>query len=208
METVGVLALQGGYQRHADCLAQLGVPWRLISCAEDLDGCRALILPGGESTCMTRLIEARALLPALHDFAQAHPVMGTCAGLILMARSDDPRVAALGLLDVVVARNAYGRQAQSFTVPLALGPGQGGEVFPGVFIRAPQILRTGPRVEVLACHAGRPVLVAQGPHLGMCFHPELTSDPRIYVEWLRRTAEGLRRTRPSADTAGQRRQTA
>jgi 5'-phosphate synthase pdxT subunit len=186
METVGVLALQGGYQKHLACLDDLGIASRPVLLAADLDDCTALILPGGESTSMSRLIEARALLPALHAFAQSHRVMGTCAGLILMARGNDPRVAALGILDAEVARNAYGRQAQSFQTELRIGMTGMPERFPGVFIRAPQILACGPEITVLARHAGRPVLVAQGWHLGMSFHPELAGDPRLHAEWLRR----------------------
>lgn len=186
METVGVLALQGGYQQHLACLDRLGIAARPVRLAAELDGCAALILPGGESTSMARLIEARALLPALSAFARSHPVMGTCAGLILMARSNDPRVAALGILDVEVARNAYGRQAQSFQTELRIDMAGIPERFPGIFIRAPQILACGPEITVLARHAGRPVLVAQGWHLGMSFHPELTGDPRVHAAWLRR----------------------
>lgn len=186
-EQVGVLALQGGYQRHFDCLDRLAIESRPVRRAADLEECTALILPGGESTSMTRLIEARGLLDALTGFVHAHPVLGTCAGLILMARSDDPRVVTFGLLDVQVARNAYGRQTQSFQTGLNIAPGEPSNPFPGIFIRAPQILACGPAVEVLARYEGQPVLVAQGRHMGMSFHPELTDDPRIHAEWLRRT---------------------
>lgn len=186
MATVGVLALQGGYQRHIDCLDRIGVASRPVRSVADLDACTALILPGGESTSMSRLIEARALLPALSAFARAHPVMGTCAGLILMGHSDDPRVATLGILDVTVARNAYGRQAQSFQAELHVPMAGTTAAFPGIFIRAPQLLACGPDVTVLARHAGRPVLVAQGRHLGMSFHPELAGDPSLHAEWLQR----------------------
>lgn len=183
-EQVGVLALQGGYQRHIDCLDRLGIGARPVRYAADLEDCTALILPGGESTSMSRLGEARELLAALGGFARTHPVMGTCAGLILMARSADPRVAALGVLDVEIARNAYGRQAHSFQTGLRIEAMP--EAFPGIFIRAPQIIGHGADVTVLARHAGRPVLVAQGWHLGMSFHPELSGDPRLHGEWLRR----------------------
>lgn len=185
-EQVGVLALQGGYQRHIDCLDRLDIASRPVRRTADLEECTALILPGGESTSMTRLIEARGLLGALTGFVRAHPVFGTCAGLILMARCDDPRVVSFGLLDVQVARNAYGRQTQSFRTDLNTDPGAPLDPFPGVFIRAPQIRACGPEVNVLARYAGQPVLVAQGRHMGMSFHPELTDDPRVHAEWLRR----------------------
>ena len=181
---VGVLALQGGYQRHIACLDRLGIAAQPIRHAFDLDGCTALILPGGESTSMARLIEARGLLPALSAFAGTHPVLGTCAGLILMARCADTRVVTLGVLDVTVARNAYGRQTQSFQTDLCIDFNSGEETFRGIFIRAPQITACEPHVRVLARYHGRAVLVAQGPHMGMSFHPELTGDPRIHALWL------------------------
>lgn len=186
MERVGVLALQGGYQRHIDCLDRLGIASRPVRLAADLDGCTALILPGGESTSMSRLSEPHALLPALSAFARTHPVMGTCAGLILMSRSADPRIATLGILDVDVVRNAYGRQSHSFQADLAIDAPGIPDPFPGIFIRAPQVVGCGPEVAVLARHADRPVLVAQGWYLGMSFHPELSGDPRLHAEWLRR----------------------
>lgn len=201
MERVGVLALQGGYQRHSDCLERLGVASTPVRLATDLHACTALILPGGESTSMTRLIEARGLLPALAAFAQSHPVLGTCAGLILMARCEDPRVVSLGLLDVQVARNAYGRQTHSFRADLQVLIDATPTSFSGVFIRAPQIVAQGPGVEVLARFDNQPVLVAQGWHMGMSFHPELADDPRLHAEWLRRaraTDRTLSRARVSA----------
>jgi len=185
---VGILALQGGYQRHAALLTQLGASAREVRSAADLEDCAALVLPGGESTAMSRLLQATDLFSALQAFASVRPVFGTCAGLILMGRSDDPQVPSLGLLDVRLVRNAYGRQAQSFQCSLNLNLGDDSHTFPGLFIRAPQIAHTGPGITVLASHAGRPVLVAQGLHMGASFHPELTDDPRIHRHWLARVA--------------------
>lgn len=201
MERVGVLALQGGYQRHSDCLERLGVASVPVRLATDLHACTALILPGGESTSMTRLIEARGLLPALSTFAQTHPVLGTCAGLILMARCEDPRVVSLGLLDVQVARNAYGRQTHSFRADLQILVDDTPTTFSGVFIRAPQIVALGPGVEVLARYDNQPVLVAQGGHMGMSFHPELADDPRLHAEWLRRARTTARTQSPQRVSA-------
>lgn len=183
---IGVLALQGGCQHHIDCLDRIGIAAQQIRRAADLDDCTALILPGGESTSMARLIEARGLLSALSSFACSHPVLGTCAGLILMARCDDARVVSLNVLDVNVARNAYGPQTRSFQADLHIDAEGGTTTFPGVFIRAPHILACGPEVRVLAQYDGRAVLVAQGPHMGASFHPELTDDPRIHALWLAR----------------------
>ena len=184
--TIGILALQGGYERHAALLTELGARTREVRTAVDLEDCAALVLPGGESTAMSRLLQAAGLFVALQAFASVRPVFGTCAGLILMARSDDPQVPSLGILDVQLVRNAYGRQAQSFQCPLNLNLAECSETFPGLFIRAPEIQHTGPAVTVLASHADKPVLVAQGLHMGASFHPELTGDPRIHRYWLAR----------------------
>lgn len=183
---VGVLALQGGYQRHSEVLARLGIEAVQIRSAEDLSGCTALILPGGESTSMSWLIQARGLLPVLRAFAHSHPVLGTCAGLVLMARCDDPRVQSLELLDLHVERNAYGRQTQSFMTELRIDLSGIRGRFRGIFIRAPRIASCATEVQILARYEDRPVLVAQGPHMGMSFHPELTGDPRIHAAWLQR----------------------
>lgn len=199
-QRVGVLALQGGYQPHIACMEQLGVEALPVRHASDLERCTALILPGGESTSMSRLIEARGLLPALTAFAGDHPVFGTCAGLILMARCGDPRVLSLELLDVEVARNAYGRQAHSFRCTLRIDLDGTSAAFPGIFIRAPQIGACAAAVDVLACWEGQPVLVAQGPHMGMSFHPELAADARLHAVWLAR-AQAFRATGPHRKSA-------
>lgn len=185
---IGILALQGAYQRHGALLDRLGVRWRAVKTASALDDCMALILPGGESTSMTRLLEPDGLLERLRVFAQDRPLFGTCAGLILMGHNDDARAASLGILDVQVARNAFGRQAQSFQARLDLDLDGEGADFPASFIRAPRILAVGPGVEVRGRWNGEPVLVAQGAHLGMGFHPELSDDARIHAWWLRRLA--------------------
>lgn len=185
---VGILALQGGYQRHADLLERLGIDWCLVRTVADLDRCTALILPGGESTTITRLLQAGNLLPALRRFAHSRPLMGTCAGLILMGRSRDARVDSVEALAVDVERNAYGRQSQSFHADIEIDLGEGMEMFSAVFIRAPRITHVDSEVTVLARHNGVPVLIGQGPHLGMSFHPELTQDARIHRYWLERAA--------------------
>jgi len=191
MGRVGILALQGGYQRHADLLDQLGVAWRWVRSARDLENCTALILPGGESTAITHLLQTDGLFEPLKIFASTHPTLGSCAGLILMGQTDDARVQSLGLLDIDVSRNAYGRQSQSFQHDIEVDLSQGRESYPAVFIRAPQITRVGYAVTVLARHQGNPVLVAQGLHLGMSFHPELTDDTRIHRYWLARAETEL-----------------
>ncbi len=181
---IGILALQGDVEAHADTLARLGLEAVPVRRAGELGDVAALVIPGGESTTFSRLIEHQGLHEPLRAFAADHPVMGTCAGLVLMARDpDDARVTPLGLLDIRVSRNAYGRQIHSFTTTLegeATGPVK------AVFIRAPRIETVGPGVEILLEHEDSPVLVAEGPHLGCAFHPELAGDPRIHALWLGR----------------------
>jgi 5'-phosphate synthase pdxT subunit len=171
---IGVLAVQGNFREHAAVLRRLGaepVEVRLPEQLEDLDG---LIVPGGESTAITRLIRLYGLEDAIRRFPA--PVFGTCAGMILLDREH------LGLVDLVVARNAYGRQVASFEADLELA----GDPAPlrGVFIRAPRVVEAGPEVEVLAELDGEPVLLRQGRFLVGSFHPELTDDARVHELFL------------------------
>lgn len=187
MGLVGILALQGAYAKHGESLDRLGVPFCFVRTPADLAGVERLILPGGESTTLTRLLRADGWWDRLQGFAGAHPVMGTCAGLILLAKAlaePDERVAPLGLLDVTVGRNAYGRQVDSFTAPLTVPGWPAAPPFPGVFIRAPRIVDVGPDVAVVARHGDEPVAVRQGPWLGLTFHPELTDDDRFHRYFL------------------------
>lgn len=167
------MALQGDFAEHRQALERRGVTVRLVRRPADLRGVVGVVLPGGESTTMLRLLRLEALDRPIADLARAGlPVLATCAGLILCARSvSGPEQPSLGLLDVDVQRNGYGRQVHSGTFPLR------GSVLPpgttGVFIRAPRIRRCGPGVEVLARRDEDPVLVRQGAVLGACFHPEL-----------------------------------
>ena len=182
---VGVLALQGDFREHLAALRACeveGVPVRL---AADLDAVDALILPGGESTTMARLMEP-ALKAAIQERSAAGmPVMGTCAGMILMAREiQDGRAdqEPLKLMDINVRRNAYGRQIDSFEAEVE-SAAVGGTA-PAVFIRAPQLTDRAPTVEELASHGGRPVAVKQGNRLALAFHPELTPDRRWHQYFL------------------------
>jgi pyridoxal 5'-phosphate synthase pdxT subunit len=171
---IGILAVQGDFREHAAMLRRLGadaIEVRKPEQLEDLDG---LVLPGGESTAIMRLIRIYGLEEALRRFAR--PVFGTCAGMIVLGREH------LGLVDVAVRRNAYGRQVASFETDLELA----GEDEPlrGVFIRAPRVAEVGPGVEVLAEHDGEPVLLRDGRFLVASFHPELTDDTRVHERFL------------------------
>jgi 5'-phosphate synthase pdxT subunit len=179
---IGVLALQGAVREHVEAIRDVGGEPVLVRLPADLEGLAALILPGGESTTMRRLIDRYGLREPILAMARGGaPMLGTCAGMILLAdRLTDGEAPILGLLDVSVERNAYGRQLDSFEADLDV-PALGTEPLHGVFIRAPVVAHLGPGVEVLARDAaGRPIAVRQGRVLATAFHPELTSDRRLH----------------------------
>lgn len=188
---VGVLTLQGDYGKHRQAFASLGRATLAVRRPAELDQVSSLVIPGGESTTLTRLMDRAGLRAPLCAFADTHPMMGTCAGLIMMARGlaseseSGHGVVPLGLLDCTVRRNAYGRQIDSFTAPLGLDLLAGGQVpYSGVFIRAPRIVSVGDDVDVLIFYRDEPVAVRQGHLLGLTFHPELTADLRIHRAFL------------------------
>jgi pyridoxal 5'-phosphate synthase pdxT subunit len=172
--SIGVLAVQGNFREHAAVLRRLGADAVEVRKPAELDGLDGLIVPGGESTAIARLMRLYGLEEALRRFEG--PVFGTCAGLILLGRD------RLGLVDVDVARNAYGRQVASFEADVELEGEQ--EPVRGVFIRAPRVVGAGPDVEVLAALDGEPVLLRQGRFLVATFHPELTDDTRVHERFL------------------------
>jgi 5'-phosphate synthase pdxT subunit len=175
---IGILAIQGDYAAHAEALTESGAAPVEVRKPSELAGLDGLILPGGESTTMLKFLKLR-FFEALEEFCGSHPVFGTCAGAILLARKVvNPAQCSLGLLDAIVERNAYGRQIDStiLTAETAL-PGGPLEM---VFIRAPRIAETGPGVEVLARRDGFPVLVRQGNLMAATFHPELSHDRRVH----------------------------
>jgi 5'-phosphate synthase pdxT subunit len=187
---VGVLALQGDVEKHMLAVERSGAEAVAVRTPEALGAVDALILPGGESTTQGMLLERYGLMePLRRRTVEGMPVLGTCTGLILLAReiagSEQPRI---GALDVTVRRNAYGRQVDSFEADIPV-PALGEVPMRAVFIRAPVIERVGPEVEVLASVEDRPVLVRQGGILGCAFHPELTEDTRIHESLVRRAEE-------------------
>jgi 5'-phosphate synthase pdxT subunit len=182
----GVLALQGDFREHAAVLADLGATPVLVRTAAELEGVDCLSIPGGESTTIARLARIHGLVEPIRERAgRGMPVLGTCAGMIVMAREVVGGEPLLELMDVRVARNAYGRQVDSFEAELedhALGEG----ALRGVFIRAPVVERLGEGVEVLAQHDGRPVAVEQGSLIAAAFHPELIGERRLHRRLLER----------------------
>jgi len=189
---VGVLALQGAFREHSAALADVGLEPIEVRRADQLTGLAGLVIPGGESTTMSKLMVAYGLeRPILDLHAAGAPVFGTCAGMILVSRhavDGLPDQRYLALIDIEVRRNAFGRQVASFEAPVALDGDP--QPLPGVFIRAPWIESAGARVEVLAEHEGHPVAARQGDVLVCAFHPELTGDRRLH----RRFAEMVERS--------------
>ena len=178
-KTAGILALQGDFEAHRKAVERAGGSAIEVRTLADLAQCDGLIIPGGESTTMLKLLDEEGLTESLRRFAEHKPIYGSCAGAILLAREvTHPAQPSLDLMDIGVERNAYGRQIDStiLTEPTSL-PGEPLEM---VFIRAPRIVKTGPSVEILARRDGFPVLVRQGNLMAATFHPELSSDRRVH----------------------------
>jgi 5'-phosphate synthase pdxT subunit len=192
---IGVLSLQGDFERHSRSIEALGLEAVRVSLPLHLERLDALVLPGGESSTMLRLLEATGLRAGVEKLVREKPVLATCAGVILLAREADRLpFPTLGVLDVAVTRNAYGRQVHSFTAAIEAKVA-GGEMT-GVFIRAPRFTRIGEGVEVIATRrlgdgSLEPVGVRSGRVVGLCFHPELTSDLRLH-RWFFGQVAGLR----------------
>jgi 5'-phosphate synthase pdxT subunit len=186
---IGVLALQGDFDAHRKRVEELGAEVVLVRDVAQLEEVDALILPGGESGTFLRLLREQGV-QRLKAFVNTKPAFGTCAGAILLAkRVENPAQLGLGVLDISVRRNAYGRQKESFVAeaPTALG----GDPLEMVFIRAPRIEECGPKVEVLARQGNDPVLVRQGKVMAATFHPELSEDSRVHEYFLKLAAEAV-----------------
>jgi 5'-phosphate synthase pdxT subunit len=186
---VGVLALQGDFEAHQRALISAGAEAVQVRSEKELEGLDGLVIPGGESTTMLKLLNYMDLKEPLRRFAEGKPVFGTCAGAILLAKEvRNPEQESFGMVDLTVERNAYGRQIDSRVVALQPCEDFGARVGEGdveaVFIRAPIIRRVGADVKVLAEYKGDPVLVEQGKYLICTFHPELTSDVRVHKLFL------------------------
>lgn len=186
---IGVLAVQGDYEAHGASLERAGAEVVFVRTVADMEGVRALVLPGGESTTQLQFLREEGLDKAITDFAKSGgPILATCAGAILMAREvRNPPQKSLALADIVVARNAYGRQLAS---QVREGPSRlNGHPLEMVFIRAPIIEKMGPKVEVLAKSEGKPVLIREGNMIVATFHPELTSDLTVHEYLLKLVRE-------------------
>ncbi|MDQ5826388.1 MAG: pyridoxal 5'-phosphate synthase glutaminase subunit PdxT [Chloroflexota bacterium] len=189
---IGVLALQGAFREHIETLRKLGAETVEVRLPEQLEGLDGLIIPGGESTAIGKLAVKYGLQEAIQQFAQrGKPVYGTCAGMILISKDVGRDQPLLGLMDVQVERNAFGRQIDSFETGLPM-PCLGDEPFPAIFIRAPKIASVGQNVEVLAALPdGTPVAAREGHMLVTSFHPELSDDLRLHRYFLDMVAAQL-----------------
>jgi 5'-phosphate synthase pdxT subunit len=186
---IGILALQGDFEAHGRALTRLGAEPVFVRTAADLDTVDGLVIPGGESTTMLKLLHAENLLGPLAAFGRRRPIFGTCAGAILLAAGvTKPLQEGLGLMDIDVERNAYGRQLDSRIAQVTPEAEFSARTYAGemeaVFIRAPVIRRVGPQARILARYQGDPVLVEQGRHMVATFHPELTADSRVHEFFL------------------------
>ena len=191
--TIGVLALQGGYQAHACCMQQLGCQTIYVRTSQQLARCQALIIPGGESTTLLHLLHTSGLTePIATAIAEGLPIFGTCAGAILLAKQVKPTQSSLGCIDMTIERNAYGRQLDSFTQPPDsndFDKGGDGNEDELIFIRAPRITSVGAAVKVLLTCQGDAVLVEQGCFLAATFHPELMHASGVHKYFLRSLEE-------------------
>lgn len=184
-DVVGVLALQGAFDKHIEMLLTMDVDCQRVRSEDELAGCAALIIPGGESTTMSLLIQRFGLYDKLREFAENKPVMGVCAGAILMAEYvDDEKVTSLNIIPMTAVRNSYGRQVCSFSAELRLKCDARGSTYQAHFIRAPGIISDNEKIEVLAQYNGGAVMMRMGWHMALTFHPELTNDNRIHACWL------------------------
>jgi pyridoxal 5'-phosphate synthase pdxT subunit len=179
---IGVLALQGSFSLHVERLRSMQVPVCTVRTPEDLASCSALILPGGESTSMLKLIDFQQLWDPLLEFSKTRPMIGICAGAILMAkRVRSPEQASLGIIDITAERNSYGRQNESAERSLrSVSSSLGDTLEAGVFIRAPRLFDLGPKVEAMVMEGSDVVCVRQGLHVAMSYHPELCADWKKY----------------------------
>jgi len=189
MKKVGILSLQGDFEAHGKAVERAGAEPVYVRTTDDLKHLDGLIIPGGESSTMLKLLNMENLLEPIAEFGRRKPIFGTCAGAILLAnRVSNPEQESLGLVDLAIERNAYGRQIDSRVVKLDADPSFSNRTRPGaieaVFIRAPIIRQVGPQARVLAEYAGDPVLVEEGRHLISTFHPELTGDSRVHELFL------------------------
>lgn len=187
MAKIGILAVQGDFEKHRTIVEQLGHDTVFVKTADELDTCDGLIIPGGESTTLTKLFKKHNLWGPLVKYAASKPIFGTCAGCIVLSKElANNSIPTLGLIDIRVVRNAYGRQIDSFIDNVDIKLEDHSFTFEGVFIRAPRIEKQGPKVKILGTHQQDAVLAESGNILVATFHPELTNDSRIHAYFIQK----------------------
>ncbi len=194
--TIGILALQGSFLKHEQTLKSLNVNTLQIRKPKELESCDALIIPGGESTTLIKLIDIYNFRNAICKFAENKPIMGTCAGAILLSKNtNDDKINPLELIDIDIERNAYGRQIHSFAQNINISNIDNSKSFEAIFIRAPKINRVGESVKILAILNKEPIMVQNQNILALTFHPELTNDNRIHKYFLKKIIQRENETR-------------
>lgn len=189
---IGILALQGDFERHQSVLDALGVETQLVRTAQELNLCQGLIIPGGESTTFIKLINNSILFNLIPKFGLKYPIFGTCAGLILLSKEvKNKPIKPLGLLDIIVERNAYGRQIDSFIDKIQLKLSNKLHTIDGVFIRAPKITKTGEGVKIIGYHKDDIIAVEENNIIATTFHPELTNSKILHKYFLKK-AENIK----------------
>ncbi len=187
MIKIGILALQGDFEKHRQMMEVLGYASLLVRTRDQLASCAGLIIPGGESTTLAKMMKKHDMWEGIREFSRRYPIFGTCAGLIVLAKKAvTNNVETLGLIDIRVVRNAYGRQVDSFIDDVTLHLDEKKSTFEGVFIRAPKIDSIGRGVKPLAWHGDEIVMVEEGNVLVTAFHPELTDDTRVHEYWVKK----------------------
>jgi len=190
--TIGVLALQGAFNKHVEKIYSLGANTIEVRHPEELKQCQGLIIPGGESTTLVKQLKKKEWLSSLGEFALNSPIFATCAGLIILSEKvlDYPELSILPIFPIAIKRNAYGRQIQSFTTPLTIDNEH--SPFPAIFIRAPQIIQWDKKIHTHISYLETPQLISYQHHIGATFHPELSLDTRIHTLFLKRSLNTLK----------------
>jgi len=183
---IGILALQGNYAMHQSTLERIGIVSIFVKYPHELNQCDGLIIPGGESTSMSKLIDAHQLRESLKNFSLKSPIFGTCAGMILLSSSETSQhMAPLNIMDFTVDRNAWGRQVHSFSHEINLNLKDENIKFRASFIRAPKVQNIGSRIHILSYYKNEPILISDGNHLAASFHPEMGHDSIIHQHYIR-----------------------
>ena len=182
---IGVLALQGNYQMHYNMLSDIGANCLFVKHSEDLKKCKGLIIPGGESTVISKMMVRYNLLNPIKEFSKQNSVFGTCAGLILMSNYKSDNIKSLNIMNIDILRNGWGRQIDSFSKDIDINIKQTIKIFKATFIRAPKIKKITDSIDILSSIDKEPIMIRKGRHIATTFHPEIHGDPLIHKYFLK-----------------------